>query len=497
MKKFLCFMLAVLMLAACLPMSAFAAESATVTVGNKVAKPGDKVTLAFSINKATLANFEITVDFESPLKLVAINAGDFGKIQANLNEGSAKFGKVAFASAANITKKGNLFTATFQVPADIKPGTYAVKAKVHFISDEKLEDLNVSVVNGGITIKCDHNYKLVKTDAATCTAAGTEYYECSICGDSYTTSLKALGHKMGEYKVTTAATCTEAGVKTAKCERCDYTETKAIAAKGHKMGEWKVTTAATCAAEGVETRKCERCDYTETKAIAATGKHTWGEWKVVTAATCTAEGEKVHTCSVCGAEESAKIEKIAHNWTAWYVETEPTCEEPGVEMRACFNCDATETREIKALGHNWVEKITKEPTCGAEGEKTLTCSNCGETKTEIIPATGKHKLATKWSMDAKQHWHECTVCGYKADCGKHDFEWHIVRKATNKVTGLKQYICETCGYVAKEETLPLVEGLDDGPQTGDITGQLVFGAAAALMVLASAAWLVLKRKIAK
>ena len=116
-------------------------------------------------------------------------------------------------------------------------------------------------------------------------------------------------------------------------------------------------------------------------------------------------------------------------------------------------------------------------------------------KTETLYALG-HNLETVWSWDKTTLWHECSRCGHKADHADHLLSWHVIKKPTVSETGIKQQICEVCGYVAAEEILPKAP-LDDVPHTGDITGQIAFAGFSAMMVLSAGLWLVLKRKAAK
>lgn len=46
---------------------------------------------------------------------------------------------------------------------------------------------------GGST-GCTHQYTVTKERAATCTESGYKIYKCDLCGDTYTDSIKALGH---------------------------------------------------------------------------------------------------------------------------------------------------------------------------------------------------------------------------------------------------------------------------------------------------------------
>ena len=78
-------------------------------------------------------------------------------------------------------------------------------------------------------------------------------------------------HTWDEGKVTTEPTCTEAGVKTYTCTVCKETKTEAIAALGHKWDDGKVTTEPTCTEAGVKTYTCTVCKETKTEAVAALG----------------------------------------------------------------------------------------------------------------------------------------------------------------------------------------------------------------------------------
>ena len=78
-------------------------------------------------------------------------------------------------------------------------------------------------------------------------------------------------HTWDEGKVTTEPTCTEAGVKTYTCTVCKETKTEAIAALGHKWDDGKVTTEPTCTEAGVKTYTCTVCKETKTETVAALG----------------------------------------------------------------------------------------------------------------------------------------------------------------------------------------------------------------------------------
>lgn len=84
---------------------------------------------------------------------------------------------------------------------------------------EMTEDKTVA-----ITLTHTHDYKLVKTDDPTCTAEGTEYYECE-CGDKTTKTIPATGHSWGDW------TKGDNDKEVRTCGTCGATETRDVAAK--------------------------------------------------------------------------------------------------------------------------------------------------------------------------------------------------------------------------------------------------------------------------
>lgn len=148
-------------------------------------------------------------------------------------------------------------------------------------------------------------------------------------------------------------------------------------------------------------------------------EHEWDEGVITTAATCEAEGVKTFTCTKCGETKTEVIPATGHAWGEWTVTQEPTCDEPGVETRICANDEThVETREIPAKGHT------------LEG----------------------------YEYDEEGHWQVCD-CGHKTDKEAHFFE--------------NNGYCK-CGYKKPAEPTQPDPGLDDEPQTGDVTPMILF-----------------------
>lgn len=103
----------------------------------------------------------------------------------------------------------------------------------------------------------------------TCSATGSEYWTCQLCGLRETRVIPIDPDAHNYYNgVTTDPTCTEDGYITFTC-RYDNSHTDVI--------------------------RADNGDYAYLK---ATG-HTDGEWRIITPATCAEAGEKVLTCAVC------------------------------------------------------------------------------------------------------------------------------------------------------------------------------------------------------
>ena len=121
-------------------------------------------------------------------------------------------------------------------------------------------------------MKCLHDYKCTVTEA-TCEKDGKRVYKCTICGNTYSETIKATGHHFSLVN-TVEATCTTDGKKTYKCSDCGKTKSEVIKATGHN---YKCTvTEATCDKDGKKVYKCSKCGDTYSETIPS-GNHSWGE----------------------------------------------------------------------------------------------------------------------------------------------------------------------------------------------------------------------------
>lgn len=97
--------------------------------------------------------------------------------------------------------------------------------------------------NTAMTLTVEHNYTPSVTKQPTCTDKGTRTYTCSGCGKTKTETIKATGHKWGEWTVTKQATETSKGTLTRKCSQCGKTETENYVYNSRLAGDNRFKTA--------------------------------------------------------------------------------------------------------------------------------------------------------------------------------------------------------------------------------------------------------------
>ena len=103
-----------------------------------------------------------------------------------------------------------------------------------YATDTTMLPVSIYKIAGEDTGACSHSYESVTTDA-TCSAAGSVVYTCTLCGDSYSQTIPAVDHSYTG--VTTDATCTSAGQTVYTCSVCGHSYTETIAATGHSYVE--------------------------------------------------------------------------------------------------------------------------------------------------------------------------------------------------------------------------------------------------------------------
>ena len=183
-----------------------------------------------------------------------------------------------------------------------------------------------------------------ESKAATCTETGlTEGSHCSRCNEILEAQevTNALGHVYGEWKTVKEATCTEKGSQYRECSRCGDVHTEEI----DKLAHTKVideATAATCTESGLtEGSHCSVCQATlvEQQVAPALG-HAWDEGTVVKEESCTLQGIKNHVCTRCNATKTEITPELGHEFsTKWTVDKKATTTANGSKSKHCTRCD--------------------------------------------------------------------------------------------------------------------------------------------------------------
>ena len=149
-------------------------------------------------------------------------------------------------------------------------------------------------------------------------------------------------HELGPWEQTVAPTCTTAGERQAICSICGNTVTESVDALGHALYDVEGLDA-TCASAGYTAHKaCSRCDYVEGKTVIEALPHSVGDWIIDAVANCTEAGARHNECGVCGATvESEVIPALGHSFGAW----ETWSKDANYEERQCSVCKRIQRQE--------------------------------------------------------------------------------------------------------------------------------------------------------
>ncbi len=185
--------------------------------------------------------------------------GCTGLTSVIIPDGVTSIGSCAFLSCDNLTNVTIPESVTyigenaFITDSDLVIYGYTGSAAEAYAEEEWIEFISLGTAH-------THTYTSKVTKAATCTEDGVKTFTCS-CGDSYTETINATGHKIVNTPAV-APTCTNAGSTAGtKCSVCG-TVTKApatVKAKGHTYKT--VTTKATLTSNGSTVTKCATCGY--------------------------------------------------------------------------------------------------------------------------------------------------------------------------------------------------------------------------------------------
>ena len=210
---------------------------------------------------------------------------------------------------------------------------------------------------------------------------------------------------------------------------------------------------------GTLTKTCS-CGQSATEII-----HVWNEGEVTTPATCSADGVKTFTCRVegCGETKTEAITDRPNHAPAEAIQENvvpATCAAEGSydEVIKCSACQTEISRTHKTTEktneHTEVVDPAVAATCGTagktEGKHCSVCNTVLVAQTEI-PATGNHTYGTWENVDATNHKHTCSVCGFV------ETEAHIWNGNT----------CSSCGATkAGKVQVSAIKGLSFSEQNG-------------------------------
>ncbi|MBQ8689398.1 MAG: InlB B-repeat-containing protein [Clostridia bacterium] len=266
--------------------------------------------------------------------------------------------------------------------------------------------------------ECEHSYQGAVTKAATCESDGVMTYTCSLCTDSYTEVIKALGHDEIKHDAK-APTCTEIGWDAyVTCSRCDYSTYAEKPALTHDEIHHEAK-APTCTEIGWDAYvTCSRCDYsTYAEKPALTHDEQSHDAKTPT---CTEIGWDAYvTCSRCDYTTYAEKPALTHDEVKHDAKA-PTCTEIGWDAYVtCSRCDYTTYVEKAALGHTEVVDKAVAPDCTNTGlTEGKHCSVCNEVLVAqtVVDALGHTEVidkavapdCTNTGLTEGKH---CSVCG--------------------------------------------------------------------------------------
>ncbi len=224
-----------------------------------------------------------------------------------------------------------------------------------------------------------------------------------------------------------------------------------------------------CMFQGKKSLHCTICGHRKnvTNLEAAPDNHYWIN-ENSKAASCGVDGYISHDCRITLNLNEKKVPCENHTESLVipaqphaYIQTdfkEVTHTQDGFTQYTCSNCNHSFKDIVKAEGHSWQLIDTIDPNCTEKGKKTYSCSGCSETYTEAIAALG-HSISITETLAAK-----CTEDGYTKSrctaCGEefmetlaakgHSFSSNALEliNCTEDVTVTEK--CKTCGTTTEQ-----------------------------------------------
>ena len=257
--------------------------AAQLTVSAVEGYAGDTVTVSVALeNNPGIAGTAFQLEYDtSVLELVGVVMDPETEDVANsiwtgptMKDDTPGIVTYANAKEKNVTKSGNLFEVEFKIAdgADIGESALTLGGRLEFVNADE-QDIEITPVNGKVTVACKHTDTTDTTTDATCTADGKVVTACNICGKEVSvTPIPAKGHTFGDIQTVAEPTCTADGKGVKTCTVCNVTEDVVIPAKGHTFGDMVVVLEPTDTEAGKGVKTCTVCNVTEDVVIPAKGQ---------------------------------------------------------------------------------------------------------------------------------------------------------------------------------------------------------------------------------
>ena len=339
-----------------------------------------------------------------------------------------------------------------------------------------------------------------QTEAPTCTVDGVKTFTCTVCNETKTEAIDALGHKIVNHDAQ-APTCTQVGWDAYEsCSACDYNTKVEKEMLSHSFA-WIIDQQPTLEADGIKHEECSACGAKRnenTPIDKLTCNHPEMNKIDAVAATCLNDGNKeYYFCSECnkyysnaeGTLETTVEENVLAALGHAMVTDEavaPDCENTGLtEGSHCSRCDhKVAQEEVAALGHDMVTDEAVAPDCENTGlTEGSHCSRCDHKVVQEEVAALGHDMVTDEAVapdclnSGLTEGSHCSRCDHKVEqevvsALGHDLVIFDAVAPTCMNTGLTagEY-CTRCDHKVDQEVLPMVGHVDaDGDKHCDYEG---------------------------
>ncbi len=409
MKKAFAVLLCLVMLVACLPVSAFAAETwgdITVEASNYEPQAGETVTFTVYLDDCSkmdgaVKNYEFSLDIQGMTYVKGSGVIDpkfsetTGFVSPLFNEDPnfMKSSSLGFLGTGAVGYTGGkVAIMSFQCVMGSSDAVVGVKnAKLTYNRESRIP----TVTSATLELH-EHSFSWVIDKDASEFETGSKHEECS-CGATRNEGTTIPATHEHNYNIKNS----DSNNHWDECKCGDK-----INVTAHSWS-WVVDKEASEFEAGSKHEECA-CGETRSEGttIPATHKHSYSD---------TFESDNNYHWKECACGDSIS-DKAAHTWT-WIEDKAATEFDPGSKHEECTICGLTRNEDTE------------------------------------IPATHVHTYVT-WKTDGKNHWKECE-CGV-ADMesfGSCEFDWVVDTEAGEFTEGEKHEECGICGGTKNEGTV--------------------------------------------